>query len=50
MADVFVLTNGTIDYYLFNGTDGIVEAVQCTVNGGTADCNGTVIDTVSTAA
>jgi len=43
--DVFVLTNGTIDYYGFNETNGIVEAVQCTVNGTIANCNGTIIDT-----
>lgn len=47
MVDVFVLTNGTIDYYGFNETNGIVEAVQCTVNGTIANCNGTIIDTVS---
>jgi len=44
--DVFVLTNGTIDYYAFNGTDFILQATECDVidNGTIANCNGTAID------
>lgn len=48
-TDVFVLTNDTIDYYQFNGTDFILQAVECTVSPGgtTAVCNGTSIQIVS---
>lgn len=45
-ADLFVLTNDTIDYYTFNGTDYVIQAVECEVNGTIANCNGTVVDLV----
>lgn len=42
--DLFVVTNDTLDYYVFNGTDTLVEAVECTIDGNTGNCNGTLID------
>lgn len=44
--DVFVLTNGTIDYYAFNGTDFVYEAVACNIidNGMVANCSGLVLE------